>query len=78
MRNGRALLALAMPRHREQLRVKSRELDRPFGAYAVTAMKIEEQRKQPYREAHIPSYEGLCLDMQAQAVELLETATQNR
>ncbi|WP_244426688.1 hypothetical protein [Sinorhizobium sojae] len=77
MRNGRARLALALPLHQEQLRsVKSPELDRLFESYAVAAMKIEELRKDPAREAYIPWYESLCLDMQAQAVGLLEREKQ--
>ncbi|MET4691104.1 hypothetical protein [Sinorhizobium fredii] len=79
VRNGRARLALALPRHREQLRrVKSRELVRLFEAYARAAMRIEELRYDPDREGHIPWYESLCLDMQAEAVELLEKTSVHR
>lgn len=53
MRNGRARLALALPRPRTQLRsVKRTALDRLFEAYAVAAMRIEELRNDPGREAH--------------------------
>lgn len=74
VRNGRARLALALPHHREQLRiVKSLELDALFEAYAIAAMTLENLRKEnPPREDVMLEYQGLCLDMQAEAVQLLE------
>ncbi len=73
VRNGRARLALALPRHRDLLRhIRSRELDGLFEAYAVAAEAIERHRREtPYPEEAVLKYEALCLDIQAEVLALL-------
>ncbi|OCP16677.1 hypothetical protein BC360_29465 [Ensifer sp. LC163] len=74
VQNGRARLALALPRHRGHLRsVKSHELDDLFESYALAAKKLDDLRREvPRQEELILEYQSLCLDMQADVVALLE------
>lgn len=58
--------------------MKSRELDRVFEAYAVAEMKLEELRKDPRQEHLLGWYRSLCLDMQAEVVELLQAERRTR
>ncbi|PDT50426.1 hypothetical protein CO661_02005 [Sinorhizobium fredii] len=65
VRNGRARLALALPRHRDHLRrTKNRELDNLFEAYALAATALEAlYREVPQREELIVEYQRRCLDI---------------
>ncbi|THK36377.1 hypothetical protein EHS39_19585 [Ensifer sp. MPMI2T] len=75
VRNGRARLALALPRHRQKLRaIKNQEMEDLFEAYALAAGAIESLRNEfPLREELLREYQNLCLDMQAEVIAFLES-----
>lgn len=70
---GRARLALALPRHRDQLRsTKNHQLNDMFEAYALAARTLENLlREIPQREAMVREYQDICLDLQSEVVTLL-------
>jgi len=73
MQLGRARLALALPRHRKQLReARDHRLYGLFEEYArASSMLTALQRELPPREGLIASYEQTCLDLQADVLGLL-------
>jgi hypothetical protein len=73
MHLGRARLAMALPRHREQLRaVKNNQLNGLYEAYALAARTLDGLlREVPRQKERVNDFEQLCLDLQAEVVELL-------
>ncbi|MGF6157294.1 hypothetical protein M2267_002553 [Ensifer sp. KUDG1] len=75
MHLGRARLAMALPRHREQLRsAKDDQLNDLFEKYALAAKTLDTlQRELPLRqEDRIHDFQQLCLDLQAEVVGVLD------
>jgi len=70
---GRARLAMALPRHRVQLRsTKNHQLYDLFEAYALASTTLDNLlREVPRREELISEYQQICLDLQAEVVALL-------
>ncbi|WP_104667087.1 hypothetical protein [Ensifer adhaerens] len=73
MHLGRARLAMALPRHREQLRsAKDNQLNDLFEDYALAARTLDIlHREIPRQEERIQDFQQLCLDLQAEVVDLL-------
>ena len=73
VKSGRARLALALPRHREQLRsLKDHRLDDLLEAYALAAKALDGLlREVPRRDELVREYQDLCLDLQTDVVALL-------
>ena len=73
MHLGRARLAMALPRHRPQLRsTKDQLLYDLFEAYALASTTLDNLRREiPRREELISEYQQICLDLQADAITLL-------
>lgn len=73
VKSGRARLALALPRHREQLRsLKDHHLDDLLEAYALAAQALDGLlREVPRRDELVREYQDLCLDLQTEVVALL-------
>jgi len=79
MQLGRARLAMALPRHRPQLRqARERCLLDLFEAYALASSTLDELlREYAARIELIAEYQQICADMQAEVVALL-TRTDER
>ena len=73
MHLGRARLAMALPRHRQQLRETrdQRHFDL-FESYALASSKLDSLlREVPRREDLVDEYQQICLDLQADVVKFL-------
>ncbi|MGO4619022.1 hypothetical protein AB4Z34_05270 [Ensifer sp. 2YAB10] len=73
MHLGKARLAMALPRHRQQLReTRDQRLFDLFETYALASTKLDNLLQEvPRREDLISEYQQICLDLQAEVVELL-------
>ncbi|HEV7323320.1 MAG TPA: hypothetical protein VGO04_32350 [Ensifer sp.] len=73
MHLGRARLAMALPRHREQLRnTKDQALYDLFEEYAHAARSVDMlMREIPRREDLLTERQQACLDLQAKVLALL-------
>lgn len=70
---GRARVALALPRQREQLRaLEGEQFDLLFETYALAAMRVDELlRKQSPEQDLVDEYREICLDIQEDIALLL-------
>ncbi|MEI2302522.1 hypothetical protein [Ensifer sp. MJa1] len=70
---GRARVALALPRQREQLRaLNAEQYDLLFETYALAAMRVDELlRKQSPEQDLVNEYREICLDIQEDIALLL-------
>ncbi|NRQ17520.1 hypothetical protein BHMPCIPO_04782 [Ensifer sesbaniae] len=73
MHLGRARLAMALPRHRQQLReTRDQRLFDLFESYALASSKLDSLlREVPRREDLVDEYQQICLDLQADVVKFL-------
>ncbi len=73
MHLGKARLAMALPRHRQQLReTRNQRLFDLFETYALASTKLDNLlRELPRQEDLISEYRQICLDLQAEVIELL-------
>jgi len=76
-KSGRARLALALPRHRDKLRVvDDRRLQVLFELYALVSMAIDNLwRGGPFPEEAMREYKSLSSDIREEVVRLLEYET---
>ncbi|MBD9638556.1 hypothetical protein IB277_19825 [Ensifer sp. ENS07] len=70
---GRARVALALPRQREQLRaLEAEQFDLLFETYALAAMRVDELlRKRSPEQDLVDEYREICLDIQEDIALLL-------
>ena len=70
---GRARVALALPRQREQLRaLEGEQYDLLFETYALAAMRVDELLMNQYPEQDLVNeYREICLDIQEDITLLL-------
>lgn len=69
---GRARVALALPRHREQLgALDGEQFDLLFETYALAAMRVDELLRKQSPEQDLRRYREICLDIQEDITLLL-------
>jgi len=77
--SGKARLALALPRYRTSLRLAGgREFMELFEQYALASLAIEAMQRETHCSGEMLSrFRELCLDIQADVVQLLDRRLMN-